>query len=155
MSGRTSPVAHAVHQHLVLPAVDLDHRAVDEEREVGGEKSDEIGDLLGFGDPPERNACRSELVRLFEREIYIARHRFNEAGPSRGAHRSGIDGDEADIVLAVLAGERFGQICPAVDGAPGAISQYETLTPSLPIRFTTRPFFCFCMIGNACFMQRT
>src|SRR3974377_579819 len=101
-------VAHAIHEHLVLAAVDLDHRAVDEEREVGGEISDEIGNLLGFGDPPERNACRSELIGLFERELHIARHRFDQPTPSLGAHRSGIDGDEANIILAVLAGGRFG-----------------------------------------------
>src|SRR5215469_8303230 len=61
-----SAVAHAVHQHLVLAAVDLDHRAVDEEGEIGGEINDEIGNLLGFDNPAERNACRGEFIGLFE-----------------------------------------------------------------------------------------
>jgi hypothetical protein len=35
-----------VHQRLLLAAVDFDHRAVDEMREVGGEVGDQVGDLL-------------------------------------------------------------------------------------------------------------
>src|SRR3984893_11582736 len=40
------PVAQAVHQRFFLPAVDLDHGAVDEEREVGRKERHEIGDFL-------------------------------------------------------------------------------------------------------------
>src|SRR5215470_20072790 len=43
-----SAVAQPVHQRLFLAAVDLDHRAVDEEGEVGGEERHEVGDLLRF-----------------------------------------------------------------------------------------------------------
>ena len=61
-----SPIPHAVHQHLVLAAVDFDHGAVDEEREVGSEIGDEIGDFVALGDAAERDACRRELVGFFE-----------------------------------------------------------------------------------------
>src|SRR4029077_18583034 len=63
---RFSAVAHAVHQYLILAAVDLDHRTVDEERKIGGEISDEIGDFVAFGDAAERDACRRELVGVLK-----------------------------------------------------------------------------------------
>ena len=44
---------------------------------------------------------------------------------------------------------------PAALQAPGTISQYDSFTPSLPIRFTTRPPPCFLMIGSTYFRQRT
>jgi hypothetical protein len=44
------PVAQAVHQRFFLAAVDLDHGAVDEEREVRGKERHEISDFLRFGD---------------------------------------------------------------------------------------------------------
>ena len=37
---------------------------------------------------------------------------------------------------------------PAALAAPGQISQYDGFTPSLPIRFTTRPPPCLTMIGS-------
>ena len=40
------------------------------------------------------------------------------------------------------------RFCPAALAAPGQISQYDGFTPSLPIRFTTRPPPCFTMIGS-------
>src|SRR5262249_18810044 len=51
-----SAVAQSVHQGLFLAAVDLDHGAVDEEGEVGGEERHQVGDLLRFGDASERDA---------------------------------------------------------------------------------------------------
>ncbi len=51
-----SAVAQPVHQHLVLTAVDLDHRAVDEKGEIGGKIGDEVGDFVAFGDTAEGDA---------------------------------------------------------------------------------------------------
>src|ERR1700677_407861 len=95
-----SPVAHLVHQDFVLAAIDLDHGAVDEEREVGGEIGDEVRHLFGFCDATQRDAGRGELVSLLERKLHVAGHRVHQAGPAFGAHRAGIDRDEADVVLA-------------------------------------------------------
>src|SRR5262249_29985973 len=68
LTSKTDPpalaVAQLVHQRFLLAAVDLDHGAVDEEGAVGGEERDEVGDLVGFGNPPQRNAGRRELVGL-------------------------------------------------------------------------------------------
>ena len=47
------------------------------------------------------------------------------------------------------------RFCPAALQAPGTISQYDSLTPSLPMRFTTRPPPCAFMIGSAAFRHRT
>ena len=44
---------------------------------------------------------------------------------------------------------------PAALHAPGTISQYESFTPSLPMRLTTRPPPCCFMIGSAARRQRT
>src|SRR5438270_11067806 len=105
-----STVAHGVHQYLVLAAVDLDHRAIDEERKIGGKIGDEIGDFVAFGDAAERNARRRELVGYLEAQLHVALHGFDQSGPPLGADRSGIDGDDADIVLAVLAGDGVGDM---------------------------------------------
>src|SRR5262249_30170064 len=101
-SSLLSAIAQSIHQGFLLAAVDVDHRAVDEEGEVGSEKRHGVGNLLGLGEAPERNARRREPVRLLEAEIHVARHRLDQAGPALGAHRAGIDAHEADIVLAVL-----------------------------------------------------
>jgi len=55
-------VAQLIHQYLVLAAIDFDHRAVDEERQIGCQVSDQVGDLLNLGDTAERDARRCELV---------------------------------------------------------------------------------------------
>ena len=44
---------------------------------------------------------------------------------------------------------------PAALAAPGAISQYEYLGPSLPIRLTMRPWPLRCMCGSTALVQRT
>ena len=49
---------------------------------------------------------RGECVCLLARDIHIAGHRVNEAGPALGPDRPGVDRDKADIVFAVLRGER-------------------------------------------------
>jgi hypothetical protein len=59
-----SAVARGVHERLLLTSIDLDHRAVDEVGERGGEVRDEVRDLLDLGDAPERDAAGRELVRL-------------------------------------------------------------------------------------------
>ncbi len=46
----SAPVARLIHQRLLLAAVDLDLRAVDEVRQRRGEHGDEIGDLARLGD---------------------------------------------------------------------------------------------------------
>ena len=61
---RLSAVARGVHERLLLTPIDLDHRAVDEVGERGGEVRDEVRDLLDLGDAPERDAVGRELVRL-------------------------------------------------------------------------------------------
>src|ERR1700730_4238836 len=118
-SGYSSAIAQPIHQHLVLAAVDLDHAAVDEEGQTRRQISDQIGDLFAFGDAAERNARRRRLVGLLERQVHVARHRLDQAGPALGPHRAGIDGDEADIVPAVLAGERQRQILSRRVGGAG------------------------------------
>jgi hypothetical protein len=50
--GRELSVAEAIHQRLLLAAVDLDHRAVNEMRQIGSEVGDKAGDLLAFGNAP-------------------------------------------------------------------------------------------------------
>ena len=59
---------------------------------------------------PSRDRRRRELVGLLVRQLHVARHRLHQAGPALGPHRPGIDRAEADVVLAVLAGERLGQV---------------------------------------------
>src|SRR5215208_6023699 len=104
------PVPQPVHQRLLLAAVDLDHAAVDHVREWGCQHGDEVAAFLHLGDAAERDRGGRKLVRLLVGKVHVARHGSNEAGPALGAHRPGIDGDEADVVLAVLAGERFRQL---------------------------------------------
>ena len=41
-------VAEAIHQRLLLPAINLDHCTIDEMRQIGGEVSDETGNLLAL-----------------------------------------------------------------------------------------------------------
>src|SRR5439155_8866466 len=47
---------------------------------------------------------------LFEAQIHVARHGLNEPAPALRAHWAGIDAGKADVVLAILAGERQRQI---------------------------------------------
>jgi len=50
-------------------------------RQIGGEVGDEIGDLFAFGYAPQRNAARGKGISFFARELHVARHRIDEAGP--------------------------------------------------------------------------
>src|SRR3954468_9783605 len=52
-----------VHERLALAAVDRDVRAVEERRPRRGQERDEVGDLLGRADPPQRDRRHGELVR--------------------------------------------------------------------------------------------
>src|SRR5262245_30460361 len=104
------PVPQPVHQRFLLAAVDLDHAAVDHVHERGGEHGDEVAAFLHLGDAAERDRGRRELIRLLVGELHVTRHGGHEAGPALGANRAGVDGDEADIVLAILAGERFREV---------------------------------------------
>src|SRR5580692_11601846 len=83
-SAFSSAIAQPVHQHFVLAAVDFDHGAVDEEGEIRRKISDEIGDLFAFGYAAERDARRRRLVRFLERQVHVARHRLDQAGPALG-----------------------------------------------------------------------
>ena len=103
-------VAEAVHQRLVLPAVDFDHSAVDHVHQRRGQHHHEIGNLIDLGDPPERNGRRRQRVGFLVGDLHIARHGLDQASPALGAHRSRIDGDKADAALAILAGERDREI---------------------------------------------
>src|SRR5712691_1581228 len=103
-------VAQPVHQRFLLAAVDLDHGAVDHVHERRGQHRDQVGALLDLGDAAERDRGGRELVGVFIGELHVARHGGDEAGPALGAHRPGIDRAEADVVLAVLAGERLRQV---------------------------------------------
>src|SRR5205085_3631483 len=95
---------------LLLAAVDLDHRAVDEMRKRRREIGDKVRALVDLGDATERNRARRELVRLLERELHVARHRSYEARPTLGAHRPRVYRAHADAVLAILRRERLGQV---------------------------------------------
>ena len=133
-------VAEAIHQRLLLAAVDLDHRAVDEMRQIGSEVRDEAGDLLAFGDAPQRNAARGKRIGLLARDIFMSR----AIASTRPAQRSvrtgpGLTARKLILSLPYCAASASVRFCPAAFAAPGAISQYEDLTPSLPIRLTTRP----------------
>jgi len=79
-------------------------------RQIGGEVGDEIGDLFAFGYAPQRNAARGKGISFFARELHVARHRIDEAGPALSADRPGVDRDKTDIVLAVLRSERKRQV---------------------------------------------
>src|SRR5215469_3719761 len=94
------------------------------------------------------SACSN--VSFMSRAIALTRpvHRSVRTGP-------GFTATKLILSLPYWLASDLVRFWPAALAAPGAISQYETFTPSLPIRFTTRPFFCFCMIGSVCFMQRT
>src|SRR5689334_8986215 len=95
-------------------------------------------------------------LSAFSYESFISRaialtrpdHRSVRTGP-------GLTATKLILSLPYWLASDFVRFCPAALAAPGAISQYETLTPSLPIRLTTRPFFCFCIIGSVCLRQRT
>src|SRR5206468_1244992 len=65
------PVAEAIHQRLLLAAVDHDHRAVDEMRQIRSEVSDEAGDLLAFGNAPQRDAARGEPICLLAWDLHV------------------------------------------------------------------------------------
>src|SRR5262249_51491149 len=68
------------------------------------------------------DAVRSAICSLSLHDalpiFHVARHRRDQAGPTLGPHRAGIDRAEADVVLAVLAGERHREVLPrGVGGA--------------------------------------
>ena len=79
-------------------------------RQIRSEVGDEAGDLLAFGDAPQRNASRGKRISLLARDFHVAGHRINETGPALGTDRPGIDRHKADIVLAVLRSERKCQV---------------------------------------------
>ena len=79
-------------------------------RQVGSAVGDKAGDLLAFGNAPQRNAARGKRISLLARNFHVAGHRINETGPALGTDRPGIDRDKADIVLAILRSERKRQV---------------------------------------------
>src|SRR5215471_19545179 len=110
-------VARAIHQRLFLAAVDFDHGAVDHVHQWGREHDDEVSDLFDLGDAPHRNGGGRKLIGVLVGELHVARHRLDEAGPALGADRAGVDRAEADMVLAVLAGERKREVLPRSIGS--------------------------------------
>src|SRR5262249_5697903 len=103
-------IAEAIHQQLLLAAIDLDHCAINKMRQIGGEVSDETGDLLAFGNAPQRYAARRERISLPAVVSHSPRHRKNSPPPPRGRRRRGITRHKADIVPAVLRSERKCQV---------------------------------------------
>src|SRR5262249_56419655 len=117
----------------------------------GSEVSDKARHLLAFGNAPERNAARGKRISL------LARNFLASTRPAQRSVRTGPGLTATKLILSLpyCAASARVRFCPAAFAAPGAISQYEGLTPSLPIRLTTRPRRWLCIIGNTCFRQRT
>src|SRR6266446_5455235 len=105
-------VDDAIHERLLLAAVDLDHRAVNKMRQIRSEVGDKAGDLLAFDNALQRNAARGKCISLLARDFHVAGHRIDETGPALGTDWPGIDRHKADIVLAVLRSERERQVLP-------------------------------------------
>jgi hypothetical protein len=61
------PVARPVHEGFILAAIDFDHCSVDEMRERRSKVDAKIGDFVGFGDAPERNRRRGQLIGFLVR----------------------------------------------------------------------------------------
>jgi hypothetical protein len=101
-----SPTAPDVHDRLALPAVDRDVGAVDEARARRREEGDEVGDLFGLADAPERDALLRQLVRRLLLDAQIACEGLLERVPARGVDRAGVDGVDADAVAPVLLRQR-------------------------------------------------
>jgi hypothetical protein len=119
--------------------------------QIGSEIGDEAGHLFALGNAPQWDAARGERIRVLARDFHVPGHRVNEAGPTLGADWPRIDRDEAYILLSVLRGEGKRQVLP------GSIGRTRRDLPirRFPIRLTTRPRPCFCMIGSTCLRQRT
>ena len=84
-----------------------------------GQHHAEIGDFLGLRDPSHRDRFRGQFVGFLEGQFHVARHGVDQPGPAFGADRPGVDGDEADILGAVLPGERQGQVLAGGVGGAG------------------------------------
>src|SRR5713226_153035 len=145
---RSSPVPHAVHQRFLLSAVDFDHGAVDEMHQRRGQHRDEVGDFLDLGDAPHRDRRRRELVGLLVGELHVARHRGDSPAQRSVRTGPGLTAHRLMLCLPYWLASDIVRFCPAALAAPGAISQYECLTPSLPMRLTTRPPPWRTMIGS-------
>ena len=68
---------------------------------------------------PSGMLAGASLSASSKREVHVARHGVHQAGPALRAHRPGVDGDEADIVPAVLAGERDREVLSRGIGGAG------------------------------------
>src|SRR4030081_745233 len=90
-------VAHPVHQRLLLAAIDLDHGPVDHMHQRPGQHGDKVGALLDLGDAAHGARRGRQRVRLLVGELHVAKHGRDQAGPTLGAHRTGIDGAETDV----------------------------------------------------------
>ena len=111
-------------------------------RERGGEVGDEVGDLLDLGDPPERDAAgasrsASSCGSFMSRAIA-------STSPAQRSVRTGPGFTATKLMLnrPYWPASALVRFCPAALHAPGTISQYDSFTPSLPMRFTTRPLPC-------------
>ena len=116
-------VPETIHQRLLLTAIDLDHCSINKMRQIRGEVDDKTGDLVTFGNAPQRDTARGERISLLARDFHVAGHRINEAGPALGTNGSGINRHKADIVPAVLRSERKCQVLPGSVRRARPISQ--------------------------------
>src|SRR5438132_13019195 len=92
------------------------------------------------------SSCESFMSR--DIALTSPAQRSVRTGPGFTAHR-------LMLYLPYCEASALVRFCPAALHAPGTISQYDSFTPLLPLRFTTRPPPCFLMIGSAYFRQRT
>ena len=152
-------VAEAIHQRLLLAAIDLDHRAVDEMGQIRSEVGDEAGRPPRIRQCAPAECCAGRAYQPPRAgSSMLAGHRVNEAGPSaRYGHGPGLTATKLILSLAVLRSERKCQVLPGSVRRSLARSPSRRVSrPSLPIRLTTQPAPpAFRMIGNTCFRQRT
>src|SRR5215469_1255905 len=115
-------VAEAIHQRLLLAAVDLDHRPIDEMREIGSEVGDKAGDLFAFGNPTQWDAARGKRVRLL---VISMSRAIASTRPAQRSVRTGPGLTATKLILSLpyCAASASVKFCPAAFAAPGAISQ--------------------------------
>src|SRR5215217_1821171 len=99
---------HRVHERFALAAVDVDLGAGDEGIAPTGEEGDQVGHFFGTADAAHRDAALDDLARVGLADALVLGHLLFEAVPAVGIHGAGVYGDDLDVVLAVLFGQRDG-----------------------------------------------
>src|SRR5262249_31269404 len=102
------PRSRLIEQRLALTTVQRDERAVHEARPLGGHEDGHVGHLLGRAGPAERDAALGPLLRFVHADLADLGDPADQIVPPLGGHRTRIDGVDADVVLAVLLGQRDG-----------------------------------------------